>query len=189
MIKSNTATFTAVKTVFRTADSFTPYASIPKIKKESKKWKTVNEIQLAESLSSLLHHNFNIKLQILPASNIISPAAKKSGYGAKPGESIGVCFPRFAAITLSIRSSKVPVQAFATLDVPDEAQKYILIYTGGYIYGVLMSTIKFNNQNPPTQDSLEWNLSKWKSTGLWHENTKSMPRLNLHLLFGQWNKL
>lgn len=52
-----------------------------------------------------------MKLQILPASGIISPAAKKSGYGAKLDESIGVCSLRVLAIMLSIRSSKVPVQA------------------------------------------------------------------------------
>lgn len=49
MIKSNTATFTAVKTVFTTADSFTPNARTPKIKKRKGKYekkKTVNEFQL-----------------------------------------------------------------------------------------------------------------------------------------------
>ena len=79
----------------------------------------------------MLYYNFNNKLQILPASNIISPAAKKSGYGAKPGESIGVCFPRVSAITLSIRSSKVPVQAFATLDVPEKKKRTKIHFNTG----------------------------------------------------------
>lgn len=63
------------------------------------------------------------KLQMSPASNIISAAAKKSGYSAKPGESIGVCSPRCLAITLCIRSSNAPVQALAILDVSKEKFK------------------------------------------------------------------
>ena len=111
MIKTNTVTFIAVKTVFTITDSYTPCARTPEIKKKKD---IVTTFQLAAY--SILSNK--ITNDILPASCIISPAAKQSGYGAKPGEVIGVCFPRVSAMRLCIRSSKVPVQAFATLDVP-----------------------------------------------------------------------
>lgn len=46
------------------------------------------------------------------------PAAKKSGYGANPGKCIMAPLPRELAIMFPKRSSKVPLHALATLDVP-----------------------------------------------------------------------